>query len=294
MPLAYLADRSVLAVSGTDAPAFLQNILTCNVDDLGPGEARLGALLSPQGKILFDGLVVAAPEALGGGFLIDTPRATAADFVKRLTLYKLRSKVVVADRSDDLGIAAGWGEFASPTGALLGYDDPRLAALGRRFIGERAAFASTDSAGEEAYHAHRIALGIPEGGKDFAFGDAFPHEALMDQIDGVAFDKGCYIGQEVVSRMQHRGTARTRIVPVVFADEAPAPGTTVEAGGKPVGHLGSRAGRRALAMLRLDRVADAMAEGTPILAEGRALTLEKPSFVRFPFPGEPLAGQMAQ
>jgi folate-binding protein YgfZ len=294
MPLAYLADRGVLAVSGTDAPVFLQNILTCGVDDLDPGEVHLGALLSPQGKILFDGLVVAAPEALGGGFLIDTPRATTADFVKRLTLYKLRGKVVIADRSDDLGIAAGWGEFVSPAGALLGYDDPRLAALGRRFIGEKAALALIDAAGEAAYHAHRIALGIPEGGKDFSFGDAFPHEALMDQIDGVAFDKGCYIGQEVVSRMQHRGTARTRIVPVVFDDEAPASSTTVEAAGKPVGHLGSRAGRRALAMLRLDRVADALAEGTPVLAEGRPLRLEKPSFVRFPFPGDPVVGDMAQ
>jgi folate-binding protein YgfZ len=293
MPSAHLADRGVLAVTGADAPTFLQNILTCRIDDLGAGEARLGALLSPQGKILFDGLVVGAPAALGGGFLIDTPRATATDFIKRLTLYKLRSKVMITDRSEELGIAAGWDGAAEPAGTKLAYDDPRLPALGRRFIGDRSAFAALGTS-DDAYHAHRIALGIPEGGKDFAFGDAFPHEALMDQIDGVAFDKGCYIGQEVVSRMQHRGTARTRVVPVAFDGEAPAPGTPVEAGGKAVGQIGSRAGRRALAMLRLDRVADALGDGTPLLADGQALTLEKPSFIRFPFPGEAVTGQMAQ
>ena len=120
------------------------------------------------------------------------------------------------------------------------------------------------------YEAHRIALGVPRGGLDFIYGDAFPHEADMDQLDGVDFDKGCYVGQEVVSRMEHRGTARNRIVPVAADGFAPDAGVPVMAGDKQVGMMGSAAGGRGLAMLRLDRVADALAAGTPLIAGGIA------------------------
>lgn len=282
MPSALLADRGVVRIAGADALDFLQNILTCRLDDLPPAEGRLGALLSPQGKILFDGLFVAAPE---GGFLIDTSRAAIADFIKRLSLYRLRSKVTIEDLSATLAVAAGWEGAAAPAGTLIAYLDSRAPSLGQRFIGDREAFESADLADTAAYHAHRIALGVPEGGRDFAFGDAFPHEAMMDQLGGVVFDKGCYIGQEVVSRMHHRGTARTRIVIATFADgTAPATGTPVEAGGKLVGHVGSAAGAAALAMLRLDRVADAAAEGLPLIADDHALTVALPAFVTFALP----------
>ncbi|MBS7702366.1 YgfZ/GcvT domain-containing protein [Chelatococcus asaccharovorans] len=282
MPSAFLADRGVIRISGTDVLDFLQNILTCRLDDLQPGAGRLGALLSPQGKILFDGLFVPAPE---GGFLVDTAQAFLPDFLKRLTFYKLRSKVTLEDLSATLAVAAGWDDAQEPKGTLLAYDDTRAPGLGRRFIGERAAFATAGLLDAAAYHAHRIALGVPEGGKDFSYGDAFPHETMMDQMGGVVFDKGCYIGQEVVSRMHHRGTARTRIVVASFADgEAPAAGTAVEAGGKLVGQLGSHAGPTALAMLRLDRVVDAQAAGLPLLADGRPLTAALPGYASFSFP----------
>jgi folate-binding protein YgfZ len=140
-----------------------------------------------------------------------------------------------------------------------------------------------------AYEAHRIALGVPRGGLDFTYGDAFPHETDMDQLAGVDFDKGCYVGQEVVSRMEHRGTARNRIVPVTVEEHAPDVGVPVMAGERQVGTTGSAAGVRALAMLRLDRVADAMAAGTPLLAGGVQIAPRKPGWATFPWPGETAA-----
>jgi len=142
-----------------------------------------------------------------------------------------------------------------------------------------------------AYEAHRIALGVPRGGFDFIYGDAFPHEADMDQFGGVDFAKGCYIGQEVVSRVEHRGIARTRIVPIAYDGFAPQAGTPVVAGDKTVGTLGSSAGGRGLAMLRLDRVADALAEYKPLSAGGVPLNIAKPAWARFAFPGEAKAAE---
>ncbi len=138
----------------------------------------------------------------------------------------------------------------------------------------------------EAYDAHRIALGVPRGGNDFSYGDTFPHEADMDQLAGVDFDKGCYIGQEVVSRVEHRATARNRVVPIAFDEFAPIPGLPVMAGDKPIGMVGSSAKGRGLALLRLDRVADALASGTPLTAGGIAIRVVKPAWATFPWPGE--------
>jgi folate-binding protein YgfZ len=274
MPLALLPDRAVVAVTGPDATSFLQGLLTCNVETLPEGEARLGALLSPQGKILFDFLVSRAPD----GFHLDVARDRVPDLVKRLTLYKLRAQVTVAGLP--LVVAAGWG--AEPPSSAL--RDGRLADLGWRLHapeGEAPA-ADTDAA---AYAARRIGLGVPEGGVDFAVGDAFPHETLMDQLGGVDFKKGCYVGQEVVSRMQHRGTARTRIVPVIYRDGEAAPsGEPVTAGERSLGQTGSGAGSRGLASLRIDRLGEALAAGETVLAGGRAVEVEKPAFASFAWP----------
>ncbi|MGX7708863.1 CAF17-like 4Fe-4S cluster assembly/insertion protein YgfZ [Methylobacterium sp. Gmos1] len=272
MPLALLPDRAVVAVTGPDATSFLQGLLTCNVETLPEGEARLSALLSPQGKILFDFLVSRIPN----GFHLDTARDRAADLVKRLTLYKLRAQVTV--QALPLAVAAGW-DGGAPAAALR---DGRLPDLGWRLYAHEAPAADADA---ETYAAHRIGLGVPEGGVDFPFGDAFPHEALMDQIGGVDFKKGCYVGQEVVSRMQHRGTARTRIVPLVYRDGAAAPaGEPVVAGERSLGQTGSGAGSRGLAMLRIDRLGEALAAGETVTAGGRAVEVEKPSFASFAWP----------
>jgi tRNA-modifying protein YgfZ len=287
MPSVHLADRGVVRVSGEDAKSFLDNLITCDLDRVSAHTARLGALLTPQGKILFDFIVFQAPQEIGGAYYLDVLKVFAPDLAKRLGFYKLRAKVAVEDLSESLAIVAGWDVKRPDDEAGLVVEDPRLPALGWRALvaAQDAAEFGRDPA--EAYHAHRIALGIPEGGRDFLFGDAFPHEALMDQLNGVDFDKGCYVGQEVVSRMQHRGTARTRIVPALYEGGFAADvGVDVTAGEKALGKTGTGAEGKGLLMIRLDRASDALKAGETIRAGGIPVRLEKPSWIGFPFPGE--------
>ena len=151
-----------------------------------------------------------------------------------------------------------------------------------RFANDVASASNGMDATAEEYHAHRIALGVPEAGKDYALGDTFPHEADMDQLGGVSFTKGCFVGQEVVSRMQHRAQVRKRVVPVeaVGSGELQA-GAEITAGAAVIGKVGSVAGRRALAMLRLDRAAEAKAKGEPLMAGGIEIALRKPDWATF-------------
>jgi len=291
MPTAHLGDRGVVRVTGEDAASFLDGLLTCAVERVSAEAPRFGALLTPQGKILFDFILFAAPPESGGGFLLDCSRVFAPDLAKRLGFYKLRAKVAVEDLSPGLAVVAGWGDAAHPDPEFgLVATDPRLPALGWRAIvsaEDAGALAPDGTEAAGAYEAHRLALGVPQGGRDFLWQDAFPHEALMDQLHGVDFDKGCYVGQEVVSRMQHRGTARTRIVPVVYRDGFTAEaGAEVAAGGRSLGKVGPGLNGRALAMIRLDRAADAIAAGEPITAGGMPVRIEKPDWITFPFPGE--------
>jgi hypothetical protein len=291
MQAALLPDRGVVKVSGDDSRGFLNGLFTIDVSKMTPGAARFGALLTPQGKIVADFFVHEATPEDGGGFLIDCPRALAGMLVEKLKFYKLRAKVTVEDLSDTLGVMAVWdGEANSEYGPS--FPDPRLAALGMRIIlppdaaDEAAADLGATLAEAEAYEARRIALGVPRGGGDFMYGDAFPHEADMDQLGGVDFEKGCYVGQEVVSRVEHRNSARSRVVPIVYDDYAPSSGLPVMAGEKQVGMLGSTAGGNGLALLRLDRVADALANATPLTAGGIAIRAVKPAWAKFPFPGD--------
>ncbi len=275
MPVALLPDRVLITVVGPDATTLLQGVLTCNVETLQPGEARLGALLTPQGKILFDFLVSRIPD----GFRLDVQADKAADLAKRLTLYRLRAQATIA-ADPTVAVAAVWAGAVPPAAEAVA--DSRAADLGARLYAAAGAF-STDAT-EADYHAHRIALGVPEGGRDYTFGDAFPHEALMDQLGGVDFRKGCYVGQEVVSRMQHRGTARTRILAAAYPDTAPQPGTEITAGGKGLGTTGSAAGTRGLALVRIDRLGDALAAGETPRAGERPVTLERPAYATFAMP----------
>jgi folate-binding protein YgfZ len=126
---------------------------------------------------------------------------------------------------------------------------------------------------------------VPDGGKDFVYGDAYPHETDMDQLNGVDFDKGCFIGQEVVSRMERKATPKTRVVQVTF-ETPPAAGVEVRAGERPAGNMGSAANGTGLAMLRLDRIHDALRKGEKITAGGIEISLKKPDWARFAFPGE--------
>lgn len=268
----HLSDRAVIRLSGEDARSWFANLVTCDIAHLEPGQGRWGALLTPQGKILFDFLATTGED----GIYLDTDAALAADFARRLNFYRLRARVSVEALSPPWSVHAALPpEAAVPPGALV-FTDPRHADLGLRVLAPAAA--GLDEGDPAAYHARRIGLGIPEGGKDFRYGDTFPHETLMDMLAGVDFKKGCFVGQEVVSRMQHRGTARTRIVPVSAAGLLPPAGTEIRIGDRPAGTLGSSAGARGLALLRLDRVEEGIAAGEGLTADGVALSVDKPSW----------------
>lgn len=257
MPAVLLTDRAVLSVSGAEARNFLQGLVTCDMTKVSAGAPGFGALLTPQGKILFDFLIAQDGER----FLLDTSREKAADLLKRLTFYRLRAKVELASLSDDakgdeaLAVVALFGGAQAPADAIV-FADPRAETLGKRAILPVAAARRFASDAREKYEAHRIACGVPAGGLDFAYGDAFPHETNMDLLHGVAFDKGCYVGQEVVSRMQHRGLVRKRVLKVAIDGEA-APGAEIRAGEIAVGVLGGAQGGQGLATVRLDRLDDA-------------------------------------
>ncbi len=259
-----LPGRAVIAVRGPEAAHFLHNLLTADIDHLAEGEATYAALLTPQGKILFDMLVLKQ----GDGFLIDCAAAQRADLLKRLAMYKLRAKVEIAAR-DDLAVRV------SPVAVPGGYRDPRSEAIGWRVIGAPGGEA-------EGYEAACIAAGLADSAADLGSGEFFPHEANLDQLGGVSFKKGCYVGQEVVSRMEHRGTARSRILPVSVDGPMPAKGTDIRSGDKQVGTLLSSSGSNALALIRLDRLAEATA---PLLANGASVTVKKPAWARYEVPG---------
>ncbi|MGD9738883.1 MAG: folate-binding protein YgfZ [Bauldia sp.] len=275
-----LADRAVIAVRGTDARHFLQNLVTANIDAVAPGRAAYGALLTPQGKVQFDFIAFAD----GDGFLLDTPLDRAEDFAKRLGFYKLRAAVTVA-LVPDLEVIAAWGDVPTPTGATAAALDPRNADLGFRVIAPAGASPfGGEPVSASDYDAHRIRLGIPAGGIDFAFGDAFPHDIDMDQLGGIDFKKGCYTGQEIVSRMEHRGTARRRIVKVRAAEALPPTGTPILAGEIEIGRLGSTLENTGLAMVRLDRAREALDAGVAVTAAGLSLDLTIPDWARFGWP----------
>ncbi|MGJ4964888.1 YgfZ/GcvT domain-containing protein [Bradyrhizobium sp. HKCCYLRH3061] len=282
MKATFLDDRGVVQVSGEDARKFLNGLFTTDVTKLTPGEARFGALLTPQGKIIVDFLVaqVAAAEA-GERFLLDCPRALAQALTDKLNLYKLRAKVAVSNLSDQVGVIAVWDGAIGAT-PEPSFADPRHESLGARVIAPQEALAEiaarlgaelVDSA---AYEAHRIDCSVPRGGLDFMYGDAFPHETNMDRLHGVDVGKGCYVGQEVVSRMHHRGTTRTRAAKVLLDGPGPEPGTPILAGDKTVGTMGSAAAQKGMALLRIDRAAEALEAGTPLTAGGLVLRIADP------------------
>jgi tRNA-modifying protein YgfZ len=254
MPLARLDDRAILAVSGADARAFLHNLLTVDMEDVDRDGAGYGALLTPQGKIVADFLVHREAER----YLLDLRHEVLEDLLKRLMLYRLRSKVEL-EPEPELAAFAAWDEAAAGRPV-----DPRPAPLGARWVAPLNSETPDSSLAE--WHAWRIGHAVPEGGIDFVFGDAFPHDAAMDDLGGVDFDKGCFVGQEVVSRMRHRGTARRRIVAIHARDPLPDAGADIVAGERPVGRLGSSHEARGIALVRLDRVREALDARMPLRA----------------------------
>ncbi|MEO1207786.1 MAG: folate-binding protein YgfZ [Pseudomonadota bacterium] len=286
--LALRPDRGVVEVSGPDSTKLLQGLLTNDVERLAEGDAVYAALLTPQGKILFDFLVFCKAE---NTFLLDVTRDHAGPLAQRLNMYKLRSAVTIENVSANYTVSSLWSD-SSPdelklpeTGAHV-FADPRTPALGLRLLVTLATDwvpgeVQSTPASADAFHRHRIHLGVPDSGHDFQLSDAFPHEAMLDQLSGVDFEKGCYVGQEVVSRMQHRGTARKRICQISADQPLPKSGTDIKAGTATIGVVGSVSGKTGLAMLRLDRVAEAISNAVPITADDIPINVTVPEWATF-------------
>jgi len=274
---AFLTDRGVIKLTGADATTFLHKLVTNSMLDIPPGESRFSALLTAQGKLTFDFFVVPLPEGATAGYLVDCLRAQSADLAKRLTFHKMRWKITIEDVSESFGVTAAWGSDA-PTGLDgLVYRDMRAPDMGFRIISERAALAARiGSSDEAAYEAHRVAQGVPKGGLDFPYGDTFVHDANLDFLHGVDFKKGCYVGQEVVARVHFRNSARKRVLKVHFNGPTPEPGTQIMMGETSIGEVGSTAGSEGLAMLRVDRLEEAKADGTAVTVGGTAIEVTVP------------------
>lgn len=254
----FLDHRAVLVVSGVDAETFLNGLVTVSTLDVPEGENRYGALLTPQGKVIADMILT----RIADGFLIECDRSVAPSLLKRLRMFKLRAAVAIEERSD-LGVTA-----------FDGSPDPRSPLAPKRSIAERAATGG-DLA---AYHAARIAAGIAEQGVDFGAEDVFPADINMDLNGGVDFRKGCFVGQEVVSRMKRRGTARRRTLKATFTADIPAP-SPVLANGFEIGLLTSVSGGAGLARVRIDRMVEALAKNEEITVGGQPIHLDSPSWL---------------
>ncbi|MDX5416751.1 MAG: folate-binding protein [Alphaproteobacteria bacterium] len=255
-----LSGRGIVRIGGPEARSFLQGLVTNNVDQADGAQLVYAALLTPQGKFLFDFFMAgdpADPEAV----LLDCDGARAGDLVKRLSMYKLRAKVEIEDRSGDFAVIAYWNEDGSPMAGGPGLPDPRHPQMGRRAIVPEKA-ADTAMLPEEAWHRHRISLGIGEAAEDFEPDRTFPLEVNFAELNGIDFHKGCFVGQEVTSRTKRRGSVRKRLLPVHVEGDMPEPGTPVKGGVREVGTIHSTDARsaRALALLRLDLIGGAVLE----------------------------------
>jgi hypothetical protein len=276
--IALLPGRGVVSVTGEEARSFLDNLITNDMGLLDRQQAIHAGLLTPQGKILFAFFVVARPD----GFLIETGSGEAAALVKRLTMYKLRAKVTLNDLSASHAVVVAWGGPPPSQALATVFRDSRHPDLGYRLLmaPEMAEKLAATDEGAAAWHAHRIALGVPEAGLDYALGDAFPHEADFDVFHGVSFTKGCFVGQEVVARMQHKTVVRKRVVRVA-ADAALTPGSGICIGEAAIGRIGSAAGALALALVRLDRAAEARAKGQALKANDVLLSIDPEALARY-------------
>lgn len=257
-----LPDRAVILISGKDAGSLLQALVSVDMDRLEHQPVIFGALLAPQGKILFDFFIHKSAD----GFLFDIDRDRVSDFSRRMMMYKLRSDVSIVDVSADHHVVVHWGDAENTS------PDPRLSILGSRFI---TTAKPQETATPHDYHQHRASLGVPEAGKDFAYDAIFPHDAMMDAVNGINFSKGCYIGQEIVSRVQHRSTARKRFFIATSPDLLPDGNEPVMRGDKSIGALGISYGKISLALLRTDKLDP---DGDNLTVSGQAITIEKPGY----------------
>lgn len=270
MPHAILSDRALIRIGGADAGEFLDNLVTCDVHGLRGGEIGAGALLSPQGKINWSFLI----GRTGDGFVLDVAAQDAVAFAKRLKFYRLRAKV---DISEPQMVSAQivWGQDVAS-------GDARRDMRFKSIVVYRSFGDAGDVPVDAGWMALRITHGVAEAHLDYAYADMFPHDVNLDQIGGVAFTKGCYVGQEVVSRIHHRGTARWRVMVASGVGLGSVSAVTID--GRNSGTVGSVSDTSGLAIVRLDRVKDALDKGVDILAGEVPISVSFPQDVTFTWP----------
>ena len=293
---AQLEDRGILEIAGPDRKAFLQGLVSNDVQKLGPHRALYAAFLTPQGKYLHDFFLVEQGEAI----LLEGERARLPDLQRRLSMFKLRAKATLADVSDRVSIAVAFGDSAgaklglpadlgatTPFGDGIAFIDPRLTELGARVILPRAnsthplEAAGLARAEPADYDRLRLSLGVADGSRDLLVEKAILLEAGFDELHGVDWDKGCYMGQELTARTKYRALIKKRLVPVQIQGPLPEPGTIVKLGEQEAGEIRSGRGDLALALLRLEAMDEAAKSGTPLFAGAARVTPLKPAWARF-------------
>jgi tRNA-modifying protein YgfZ len=281
-------DRAFVRVTGDEAAEFLQGLISQDTQKITLNQARYGALLTPQGKFLHDLFLTKIPD----GFLLECERERRVDLVTRLKRYRLRAKIDITS-DDDLAVAVLWGDGANDAvgladqpgstfieGTRTTYVDPRLPALGVRIIDVPETLTAPPFATEsslDVFRAYRLALGVPEGSGDILVDRGFLLENGFDELNGVDWQKGCYVGQELTARTKYRGLVKRRLMPVRIEGAAPEPGSKIEANGRDAGEIRSVAGEWALALIRLD----AWRDGGPMTSGSATVTAQKPDWAAF-------------
>jgi len=263
--IAHLPERSVLAVSGDDRVSFLNGLVSNDVALATPGRAMWAALLTPQGKYLADFFIYADGERL----LLECEAGQRDMLAQRLSRFRLRAAVAIAPA--DLAVYAGWDGAPPAAGAAVLAPDPRLPDAGWRVL---SAGALAANATFEAWDRHRLALGLPDGTRDLETEKTVLLEAGFDELNGISWTKGCYMGQELTARTRYRGLLKRRLLPVAADGDVPGHGTKVLGGGREVGEMRSGRGRSGLALLRLDAIGEALTAG------GQALRVDVPAWAR--------------
>ena len=271
-----LPSRALVRIGGADWRSFLQGLLSNDVERLGAGELRFAALLTPQGRLLFDMFVLGQDD----GCLLDVHADGRAALIQRLQIYRLRAKVEIDPAAGQ--VSALWSEpKAAPDvedAAIPAQwrPDPRLPTMGFRGVGATAP-EGAKIGDEAAYDSFRLGLGVPDPVSDCIADKTYPIEADFDLLNGIDFSKGCFVGQETTSRMKRRGGVRSRMLPIAFDGPAPAFGAEVLAGTLRAGEVLTGRNGRAMALLRLDRIADAA-----LTVEGRTVRVETPDWAQVP------------
>jgi folate-binding protein YgfZ len=288
-----LSARGVIEITGDDRVEFLQGLVSNDVTKATPGRAIYAALLTAQGRYLFDFFII----ALGDALYLDTEASRLPDLQRRLSIYKLRAKAALSNASERFAVAVGWGDGAAQalglddTGAAkefaggAAYIDPRLAALGVRFLLPReksdapaqAGFAASDAA---SYDRHRLALGVPDGTRDLTPEKALPMESGFDEMNGIDWQKGCYMGQELTARMKYRALVKKRLMPVAIEGADVAPGTEITRDGSEAGEMLSARDGRGLALLRLEAIEAAKNNGADLKAGAALIRPQKPGWLK--------------